>query len=98
MGKAIRRVVTGHDRDGKPIVLADGPAPNVQRRSSGIVSTLAWVTDATPADIVVRITAARRYAASSVDFKAFVQGTRIKGASRPRRRALPCRKIIVLPS
>ena len=47
---------------------------------------------------VVRITAARRYAASSVDFKAFVQGTRIKGASRPRRRALPCRKVIVLPS
>ena len=37
---------------------------------------------------VVRITAARRYAASSVDFKAFVQGTRIKGASRPRCRAL----------
>jgi len=25
--------------------------------------------------------------ASSVNFKAFVQGTRIKGASRPRRRA-----------
>ena len=37
-------------------------------------------------------------AASSVDFNAFVQGTRIKGASRPRRRALPCRKVIVLPS
>ena len=30
-----------------------------------------------------RITAARRYAASSVAFKAFVQRTRIKGASRP---------------
>jgi hypothetical protein len=31
---------------------------------------------------VVRITAARRYAASSVDFKVFVQGTRIKGELR----------------
>jgi hypothetical protein len=31
---------------------------------------------------VVGITAARRYAASSIDFEAFVQGTRIKGASR----------------
>jgi len=41
---------------------------------------------------VARITAARRYAASSVHFKAFVQGTRIKVASRPRRRALPCRR------
>jgi quercetin dioxygenase-like cupin family protein len=51
MGNPIRRVVTGHDRDGKAIVLADGPAPNVRLRSSGIVSTLAWVTDETPADI-----------------------------------------------
>jgi mannose-6-phosphate isomerase-like protein (cupin superfamily) len=51
MAKAIRRVVTGHDRDGKAIVLADGPAPNMRLRSSGIVSTLAWATDETPADI-----------------------------------------------
>jgi mannose-6-phosphate isomerase-like protein (cupin superfamily) len=51
MTKTIRRVVTGHDRDGKAIVLADGPAPNVRLRSSGIVSTLAWATDETPADI-----------------------------------------------
>ncbi len=51
MAKAIRRVVTGHDREGKAIVLSDSPAPNVRQRSSGIVSTLAWVTDETPADI-----------------------------------------------
>jgi quercetin dioxygenase-like cupin family protein len=51
MGKAIRRVVTGHDRNGKAIVLTDGPAPNGRVRSSGIVSTLAWATDETPADI-----------------------------------------------
>ncbi len=49
--KAIRRVVTGHDDDGKAVVLADGPAPNVRQRSSGIVSILAWATDETPADI-----------------------------------------------
>jgi naringenin degradation protein FdeH len=51
MTKTVRRVVTGHDRDGKAIVLNDGPAPNVRLRSSGILSTLAWVTDETPADI-----------------------------------------------
>jgi quercetin dioxygenase-like cupin family protein len=51
MAKAIRRVVTGHDRVGKAIVLSDGPAPNLRQRSSGIASTLAWVTDETPADI-----------------------------------------------
>src|SRR5262249_16905730 len=49
--KAVRRVVTGHDCDGKAVVLADGPTPNVRLRSSGIVSTLAWVTDETPAYI-----------------------------------------------
>jgi quercetin dioxygenase-like cupin family protein len=51
MAKTVRRVVTGHDRDGKAIVLADGAAPNVRLRSSGIVSTLAWVADETPVDI-----------------------------------------------
>ena len=51
MTRTIRRVVTGHDRNGKAIVLADGAPPNVRLRSSGILSTLAWVTDETPADI-----------------------------------------------
>ena len=46
-----RRVVTGH-RDGKAVVLYDGPAPNRKRRqASGVVSTLLWVTDESPADI-----------------------------------------------
>jgi hypothetical protein len=38
-------VVTGHDAHGKAIVLFDGPMPRVLRRSSGIVSTLAWATE-----------------------------------------------------
>ena len=46
-----RRVVTGH-RDGKGTVLFDGPAPNRKlRQASGLVSTLLWVTDESPADI-----------------------------------------------
>jgi len=49
--KPTRRVVTGHDAGGKAIVVADGPAPNIRLRSSGIQSTLAWVTEGTPADI-----------------------------------------------
>jgi hypothetical protein len=49
--KAVRRVVTGH-RDGKAVVLVDSAAPNQKlRQASGLVSTLAWVTDETPADI-----------------------------------------------
>ena len=49
--KPVRRIVTGH-RDGKAVVLFDGAAPNQKlRQASGLVSTLAWVTDETPADI-----------------------------------------------
>ena len=49
--KPVRRVVTGH-RDGKAIVLFDSAAPNQKlRQASGLVSTLVWVTDGTPADI-----------------------------------------------
>jgi mannose-6-phosphate isomerase-like protein (cupin superfamily) len=46
-----RRVVTGH-RNGKGTVLYDGPAPNRKlRKASGLVSTLLWVTDESPADL-----------------------------------------------
>ena len=46
-----RRVVTGH-RNGKGTILYDGPAPNRKlRQASGLVSTLLWVTDESPADI-----------------------------------------------
>jgi mannose-6-phosphate isomerase-like protein (cupin superfamily) len=49
--KPVRRIVTGHE-DGKGVVLFDGPAPNQKlRQASGLVSTLLWVTDETPADI-----------------------------------------------
>src|ERR1700730_12393510 len=51
MAQETRRVVTGHDADGKAVVLADGPAPNVKVRQTGIVSTLLWVTAEAPADI-----------------------------------------------
>ncbi len=51
MAKAVRRVVTGHDASGKAIVLMDGAAPNQKVRDTGLVSTLMWATDETPADI-----------------------------------------------
>ena len=47
-----RRVVTGHDASGKAIFLYDGTATNVQRPPrAGVVSTLFWVTDETPAKL-----------------------------------------------
>src|SRR6202521_2027411 len=52
MQRQIRRVITGHDEQGKAVVLCDGPAPNVKvRAASRLVSTLLWGTDETPADI-----------------------------------------------
>ena len=51
MPKPVRRVVTGHDASGKAVVLTDGAAPNQKLRNAGIVTTLMWVTDETPADI-----------------------------------------------
>ena len=47
-----RRVVTGHDDQGKAVVLFDGPAPNMkQRKAGGNVLTMLWVTDENPADM-----------------------------------------------
>lgn len=53
MLKPIRRVVTGIDANGKAIVGIDGPPKNVKVRkaSGGLISTLIWTTDETPADI-----------------------------------------------
>jgi mannose-6-phosphate isomerase-like protein (cupin superfamily) len=49
--KPVRRVVTGH-RAGKAVVIHDGAAPNQKlRQASGLVSTLLWVTEETPAEI-----------------------------------------------
>jgi mannose-6-phosphate isomerase-like protein (cupin superfamily) len=53
MLKPIRRVVTGCDAKGKAVVGIDGPPGNVKVRkaSGGLISTLLWATDETPADI-----------------------------------------------
>jgi quercetin dioxygenase-like cupin family protein len=52
MPTPVRRIVTGHDESGKAVVLMDGPAPNQRvRQANGVVSTLLWVTDESPADI-----------------------------------------------
>ena len=51
MPTPVRRIVTGHDASRKAVVLMDGDAPNQKLRQTGIVSTLLWVTDETPADM-----------------------------------------------
>ncbi len=53
---ATRRVVTGHDENGKAIVIEDGPAPFVHLNPArpDYSSTDIWRTHATPAPIVHR--------------------------------------------
>jgi hypothetical protein len=47
----IRRVVTGHDKDGRSTFLMDGPAPNVLEMASmpGVALTDLWRTATSPA-------------------------------------------------
>jgi hypothetical protein len=47
----IRRVVTGHDRDGKSVFIMDGKAPNVLEMASmpGVALTDLWRTATSPA-------------------------------------------------
>ena len=54
MPNPIRRVVTGHDKDGKAVVISDGPAPfvHVNPTDPDWYSTDIWRTDETPARIV----------------------------------------------
>ena len=50
MPRPFRRVVTGHDANGRSIFVADGPAPAVFDRGSGATAvTEFWETGATPA-------------------------------------------------
>jgi mannose-6-phosphate isomerase-like protein (cupin superfamily) len=52
----VRRVVTGHDENGKAIVISDGPAPKVHSSPlrPGHVSTDLWRTNEMPARIARR--------------------------------------------
>jgi mannose-6-phosphate isomerase-like protein (cupin superfamily) len=49
--KPVRRIVTGHDADGKAVILHDGPTPYVAQRGEGNVISLCWITNETPADL-----------------------------------------------
>jgi hypothetical protein len=50
MVKSVRRVVTGHDKNGTAVALMDGQL-QLQPRAEGVETTILWVTDETPADM-----------------------------------------------
>ncbi len=53
MSESVRRVVTGHDRDGKAIIASDGPTPIVRYAPlrPGYSSSEVWATYSAPAVI-----------------------------------------------
>ena len=50
----VRRVVTGHDDQGRAVILSDGPAPNTFRSEtiSGFGASVVWFTDSMDVDMV----------------------------------------------
>src|ERR1700722_1277060 len=46
----VRRIVTGHDENGKAIIWMDGDAENSKYPNERMISTLLWCTDSAPAD------------------------------------------------
>ena len=51
MTKAARRVVTGHDAQGKSVVLSDGMPPNVRDKGTGVDFLEIWNTVGAPASL-----------------------------------------------
>ena len=51
MAKSVRRIVTGHSKAGKSVILMDGPAPNAVSPPTvpQLVNTVLWITDDSPA-------------------------------------------------
>ena len=62
MPRPMRRVVTGHNAQGKSVFLMDGPSPHVLELAGmpGLALTNLWVTDDAPADNSGRADAAAR--------------------------------------
>jgi len=50
MARPIRRIVTGHNAEGRSVFLMDGSAENVRDRPGGGGVTELWTTDSAPAD------------------------------------------------
>ena len=50
MTSNMRRVVTGHDQDGKAVITIDDVSPHVTAPRKGATSTVIWSTETLPAD------------------------------------------------
>lgn len=51
MALEVRRVVTGHDAEGRAVVKSDGVMTNIVRKRKGYESSVIWSTTGFPADL-----------------------------------------------
>jgi mannose-6-phosphate isomerase-like protein (cupin superfamily) len=51
IAKTTRRIVTGHDAEGKAVAIFDAPVAAKQRSPGGNAVTMLWVTTETPVDV-----------------------------------------------
>jgi hypothetical protein len=51
--KPTRRIVTGHDAEGRAVALFDATVAPKQKSAGGNAITMLWVTAETPADLTV---------------------------------------------
>ncbi len=63
----LRRVVTGHDANGKATVKIDEPVKNIVSGRPGAISSVIWSTDKFPTDNTDEFDGAQRKVATSVD-------------------------------
>jgi quercetin dioxygenase-like cupin family protein len=63
----LRRVVTGHDKNGKAIVKIDEPVKNIVQGRPGAMSSVIWSTDGFPVDNTDEADGAQRNVSTSQD-------------------------------
>jgi quercetin dioxygenase-like cupin family protein len=63
----LRRVVTGHDKNGKAIVKIDEPVKNIVQGRPGAMSSVIWSTDGFPVDNTDEADGAQRKVSTSQD-------------------------------
>ena len=54
MSLNVRRLITGHDDNGKAVVFMDETASNMRIPRPGVETALVWMTDSTPAELTGR--------------------------------------------
>ena len=60
MALQVRRVVTGHDAEGRAVVVSDGLMANITTRREGLEGGVVWAVDTIPADNLDPVDAGRR--------------------------------------